>query len=455
MKNNKGFSLVELIVVIAIMAILATVAVIGVSVYIPKAQKANDAELVNDIIYAVTLRDYETQFASNGNGVVGYVVITEDSLTAVDLDGNGDTVSGGDIHEAMVAAFGANYANELHLAFDGWTDAAKLIQIAADNEYADSIGSSSFVTGGTDKLLGDVQNTVGVFAGILDGSDSLIKDLVTDQIDKWYLADGSGLQDIFGDRYTGNDLNKEVVANGVILGIANQITTQESSDSIIEDFMNPESSSFLLSPDNELVYRVEDPDNASDFVDIANKYAALESLVTALKDQGCTDIFNDIMDEEKLAEDAENNYDGKYDKAVIGRINDAVTALNAKIYADPTSELYVEGLQDKALSYYAIPDDNGLTQAAKDAQAYLGIMSAVNEMKDDYLDDPDAMNNGKLFTDTGVGNQVNTFITFVSLGDVLDDILGQIGSSESVVVLIVSAENGNLVCAPCPAEVIN
>ena len=47
--NNKGFSLVELIVVIAIMAILAAVAVIGVSVYIPKAQQAADDQLIADI----------------------------------------------------------------------------------------------------------------------------------------------------------------------------------------------------------------------------------------------------------------------------------------------------------------------------------------------------------------------------------------------------------------------
>jgi prepilin-type N-terminal cleavage/methylation domain-containing protein len=40
--NNKGFSLVELIVVIAIMAILAAVAVVGFSLYIPKAQQAAD-----------------------------------------------------------------------------------------------------------------------------------------------------------------------------------------------------------------------------------------------------------------------------------------------------------------------------------------------------------------------------------------------------------------------------
>ena len=54
MKNNKGFSLVELIVVIAIMAILAAVAVIGVSVYIPKAQEANDKELLNIMSDALT-----------------------------------------------------------------------------------------------------------------------------------------------------------------------------------------------------------------------------------------------------------------------------------------------------------------------------------------------------------------------------------------------------------------
>ena len=51
MKNNKGFSLVELIVVIAIMAILAAVAVVGVSIYIPKAQRASDDQLIADINY--------------------------------------------------------------------------------------------------------------------------------------------------------------------------------------------------------------------------------------------------------------------------------------------------------------------------------------------------------------------------------------------------------------------
>ena len=55
MRNNKGFSLVELIVVIAIMAILAAVAIPTFAGFIGKAQKSNDEALLNDIEYAVKL----------------------------------------------------------------------------------------------------------------------------------------------------------------------------------------------------------------------------------------------------------------------------------------------------------------------------------------------------------------------------------------------------------------
>lgn len=51
--NNKGFSLVELIVVIAIMAILAAVAIPTFSGFITKANKASDDQWVSDITYAI------------------------------------------------------------------------------------------------------------------------------------------------------------------------------------------------------------------------------------------------------------------------------------------------------------------------------------------------------------------------------------------------------------------
>ena len=55
MKNNKGFSLVELIVVIAIMAILATIAVVGYSVYIERAHEASDMDYIASVLYSVKL----------------------------------------------------------------------------------------------------------------------------------------------------------------------------------------------------------------------------------------------------------------------------------------------------------------------------------------------------------------------------------------------------------------
>lgn len=54
-KNNKGFSLVELIVVIAIMAILAVTLAPRLSAYVEKARLASDKEAVNAIYTAVKL----------------------------------------------------------------------------------------------------------------------------------------------------------------------------------------------------------------------------------------------------------------------------------------------------------------------------------------------------------------------------------------------------------------
>lgn len=62
MKNNKGFSLVELIVVIAIMAILAAVAVVSYSVYIEKAHEANDQQYLDNLDYMAQLIATENQF---------------------------------------------------------------------------------------------------------------------------------------------------------------------------------------------------------------------------------------------------------------------------------------------------------------------------------------------------------------------------------------------------------
>ena len=69
--NNKGFSLVELIVVIAIMAILAAVAIPTFAGFINKANVASDVDFVNNAEYAAELA-YAADPALN----VAYVAVT-------------------------------------------------------------------------------------------------------------------------------------------------------------------------------------------------------------------------------------------------------------------------------------------------------------------------------------------------------------------------------------------
>ena len=170
MRNNKGFSLVELIVVIAIMAILAAVAVIGVSVYIPKAQQANDKQLVSDIEYALNL-----YYQGNPEIGGGFVVITTEDMTA-----------GGSGIEAMKAVFGNDWESN-KLAYEKWGgDDAMLtiLQGYIENDELDLIANSSFANIGTAGLLTAVTDMTGIISDVIDTRNNgsaaeSRKDLVT------------------------------------------------------------------------------------------------------------------------------------------------------------------------------------------------------------------------------------------------------------------------------------
>ena len=79
-KNNKGFSLVELIIVIAIMAILAGAIAPALIRYIDKSRKSNDISAAKTIKTAVeTALSYEKTFE---------LLTTGDENTTTDADGN-------------------------------------------------------------------------------------------------------------------------------------------------------------------------------------------------------------------------------------------------------------------------------------------------------------------------------------------------------------------------------
>ena len=85
-RDNRGFSLVELIVVIAIMAILAGVGVAGYGKYIEYANKNADKTLVGNVIRAIETGTNSTMFVNDDSIAlgattypVGIITLTQDS----------------------------------------------------------------------------------------------------------------------------------------------------------------------------------------------------------------------------------------------------------------------------------------------------------------------------------------------------------------------------------------
>ena len=100
MKNNKGFSLVELIIVIAIMAILVGVMAPQLIKYVEKTNESSDTQLMDTIRTALTTAAMDPDVVRAGGGISG---------------GTGQTVSGcidGTEAQAVVSdILGINPAN--------------------------------------------------------------------------------------------------------------------------------------------------------------------------------------------------------------------------------------------------------------------------------------------------------------------------------------------------------
>lgn len=137
MKNNKGFSLVELIVVIAIMAILAAVAIPTFAGFITKANKGADQDFMAQTEYAITLAN-----AANVNfKLVSVTVEVNDngdfSAVKYTYTLNGETKSDGNIPETYTGNVAeikdANGAIDWGYAFKGYKGHT-VTYTAADNK---------------------------------------------------------------------------------------------------------------------------------------------------------------------------------------------------------------------------------------------------------------------------------------------------------------------------------
>jgi type IV pilus assembly protein PilA len=127
--NNKGFSLVELIVVMAIMAILAVTLAPRLTHYIDKARQASDREVVNAVYTAVK-----------------YTLLDEDIYNNV--------VKGTDT--ASTASAGLTGTNDQLFDYDSAFDLLSTLYTGSDGKY-----TKLAVTGATDKFYDEITSVVG------------------------------------------------------------------------------------------------------------------------------------------------------------------------------------------------------------------------------------------------------------------------------------------------------
>ena len=363
MKNNKGFSLVELIVVIAIMAILAAVAVIGVSVYIPKAQQASDKQLASDVMYAMTLA-MDVGELTDGD----YVVIKYDGADF----GNNNGGDGATANAAMVAVFGEDWQSELKLVYTDWP---KLV--VADQTTMGYVNSSSFSPDSMDSLLTKVQGVTDQLCGYVEGGN---------------LNPSAELATYFESMGVDYTTDPRAASNATVLFVGNNISSLEVTDE--EFYMAWVASDFSSITDSVSAAAVKYASVLSkaqylDSLDENNNYV---SRLEAAEGTAMISVADTLAIEMRNAEGQEGYY-GTFDGGQV----------------DTTSAAYADAMAFKAYM-------KGMTSAKDD------LMEKTNLSNNDYFTDGTVL--GYVTNYVNVGNilsELNTengFVFYYANGEI-------------------------------------
>ena len=116
MKNNKGFSLVELIIVIAIMAVLVGVLAPTYMQYVEKSKKSNDVSTVDTVVNAVEIAAIDPETISDTTTAIRLTF--SDSAVLSITDQSDAAIASSKWVDAITAAVGSN----VQLKSKAWTD---------------------------------------------------------------------------------------------------------------------------------------------------------------------------------------------------------------------------------------------------------------------------------------------------------------------------------------------
>lgn len=371
--HDAGFTLVELIVVIAILAILAGVAVPAYSGYISQANKSNDESLASEIETALLLGFY------NGDVVDGAsVVVYTDKAVEVAADTGA--------HEAMVAAFGENYA-DLRLSFDGWKANA-----VVDTSMLTHVDNSGFNEDNLDDLLGSVQHLVDEVAGVINGGTIAISD------EAWVeYMEANGIDTTDG----------RTAANATTMFVATNVADYASSAEKKAEFWDMWVDNNFSFPSTETRFSVE-----------ACKYARAMGLATYIDQQTASSADpSSYAPALKLASGVQ----------VIAHMNAMIADMADKY-------------PNEFMAYFGTSEENNYeastsSRAYSDCMAFLTYMSGLESATDSLKADTD-LSSENYYDDGNISNYITSFIDTARL------IGGQDGALAFYFV------NGKVLCNP-------
>ena len=359
-KNNAGFSLVELIVVIAIMAILAAVAVIGVSVYIPKAQKAADQQLAADIEKTMNM------YAQAGDLTPGdYVVIYFDKDAVC---GNSKDNTATTMETLMKGMYGDNWQKELRLSWDGWEAGP-----ASDASVMENIENSNFKRDEMGQLLDQVQSVVDAFSGYMVGNE-----VQSGSATQKYLQ-MAGINDVLV-----TEENKYAVGNAAVFGVAESISNGLADDTVKEEY-------------------IEFWKAGGGFADGEEVGEALDVLSSTAANYACALAWAKYADSQTGGD--------KYTSMLTNGVGEDGEKQDELINTNMAS--VIEAIvSDNSFNYEAyyeeIVGSTGKTQAEIDAMAFLSYMDGITSSSGSILEGND-VSKKDFFTDGNVLNYVDNY----------------------------------------------
>lgn len=402
--KNKGFSLVELIVVIAIMAILVGVAVPVYSSYIEKTQKAKDEQLVGEIKHALEIASigetWGTKYGITDSTYIGAIVLSPDANASV----RQETVIGTALHDALVQTFGADYETKLKLSYDGWEGS-----LAGGN--LDVLLGSNF-SGNVPTLMEDINSLTGALKTLLsvDNFDKLLDGSFGTWLDKETTVDKT-------------NADKTAVANAAILYVANN-ATNVNKDVFVAKWKSGEVGDLMLASKSMGVSKLSA---------VAAEYAKAEAVVGWM---GCAALQTGFSQ----ASAGLGNI--KTEAELETAFDPLVLLFNEHITVDACASC-ANKIKDYGDYYKAYAADPA--RCEQDAKAYLALLGQVSASEDKILSDID---NPNLYAEESLTSYVNHFVSVAG-------VLSQINAPKGTVVIVFSMNaNGVLMSNVYPLDYI-